>query len=178
MPHGPQPVQQTVSKLPRLMWQHVAAVAIAIAIASVVAVCCLQLASLSLMEPDPGALPKCLRLCAMCLDCGNEPSRLEWIEEGSDGGGEGRGGGELNAQRATWQLDAETSRINAAFKIYDIYSSRHGEQAKRVAGILLSWGRGWVIWWHAKAATCHLPPATSWRLLWLCIFYGCTSKPN
>lgn len=48
-------------------------------------------------------------------------------------------------QRATWQLDAETSRINAAFKIYDIYSSRHSEEAKRVAGILLSWGRGWVI---------------------------------
>lgn len=28
-----------------------------------------NMASLSLMEPDLGALPKCLRLCAMCLDC-------------------------------------------------------------------------------------------------------------
>lgn len=43
--------------------------------------------------------------------------------------------GACNVQRN--HVDAKTSRINAAFKIYDIYSSRHGKLGKRVAGILL-----------------------------------------
>lgn len=69
-------------------------------------------------------------------------------------------------QRATWQLDAETSRINAAFKIYDIYSSRPNELlAFYLVGGVAGLYDGTL---RLPPATCHQPaPALVMHFLWL-----------